>query len=479
MNIFIVKSKEFKRWTCSANESGRRLSEKNQKPVKGIHIHAFNYCIMILSGIIFLLLIYITGIMPAKYNKLIQHTEDCIACQEDAASLMAASDYLTEQVRLYVQNMDIKYMDAYIEEANVTCRREKALEELQNHEISNDIRNDLQLAMDESRNLMYREIYAMRLISEANHYDTDSLPKEVQDTALKADDSALTPDEMIEKARDLVFNEGYQDAKALIYSHLSHFTNAVISTTHDRQQDSADALSKTLFQQRIFISILFIITVVNFFVITLMIVRPLKVHINRIKDNDTLEIIGSYEFKYLALTYNDIYELNAQNQLILKKKAEHDSLTGLLNRRALEDLQTVFRNSGKPVALAVIDVDNFKKVNDEYGHETGDLMLKHVASLLESSFRSSDYVVRFGGDEFIVILTELKYENMSSIEKKFDRINTALKNPDERIPPVSVSVGLAFSSKGFTDDLFSRADQALYHAKDRGRCNCYFDQTIE
>ena len=392
---------------------------------------------------------------------------------------MAASDYLTEQVRLYVQNMDVKYMDAYFEEANVTCRREKALEELQNHEISNDIRNDLQLAMDGSRDLMYHEIYAMRLISEANHYDTDSLPKEVQDTALKADDSALTPDEMIEKARDLVFNEGYQDAKALIYSHLSHFTDAVISTTHDRQQDSADALSKTLFQQRIFISILFIITVVNFFVITLMIVRPLKVHINRIKDNDTLQIIGSYEFKYLALTYNDSYELNAQNQLILKKKAEHDSLTGLLNRRALEDLQTVFGNSSKPVALAVIDVDNFKKVNDEYGHETGDMMLKHVASLLESSFRSSDYVVRFGGDEFVVILTELKYEHMSNIEKKFDRINIALKNPDEKIPPVSVSVGLAFSSNGFTDDLFSRADQALYHVKDRGRCNCYFDQTIE
>ena len=165
--------------------------------------------------------------------------------------------------------------------------------------------------------------------------------------------------------------------------------------------------------------------------------------------------------------------------MILKKKAEHDSLTGLLNRRALEDLQTVFGNSSKPVALAVIDVDNFKKVNDEYGHETGDMMLKHVASLLESSFRSSDYVVRFGGDEFVVILTELKYEHMSNIEKKFDRINIALKNPDEKIPPVSVSVGLAFSSKGFTDDLFSRADQALYHAKDRGRCNCYFDQTIE
>lgn len=453
--------------------------EKNQKRLNGIHMHAFNDCIMLMSGIVFLLLIYITGIMPSKYNKLIQHTEDCIACQDDAASLMAASDYLTEQVRLYVQNMDIQYMNAYFEEVNLTRRREKALEELQNHEISAEIQKDLQLALDESRDLMYREIYAMRLISEANHYNADILPKEVQDAVLKADDAALSSNGMIEKARDLVFNEGYQDAKALIYSHLSHFTEAVISTTHEKQQVSADTLSRLLFEQRIFITILFIITVVNFLVITLMIVRPLKIHIKRIKENDTLEIIGAYEFKYLALTYNHIYELNAQNQRMLKRKAEHDSLTGLLNRSAMDDLQTLFRNSSEPVALAVIDVDHFKEVNDEYGHETGDLMLKHVASLLESSFRSSDYVIRFGGDEFVVILTELKYENMSSIEKKFDHINAALKNPDDKLPPVSVSVGLAFSPQGFTEDLFSRADQALYRAKGRGRCNCCFDQTIE
>lgn len=453
--------------------------EKNQSgnSVKGIHIHIFNNCIMILSGIIFLCLIYITVTMPAKYNELILHTEDCIACQEDAASLMAASDYLTEQVRLYAQNMDIKYMNAYFEEANVTCRREKALEELQNHAIGEDIQKDLHLALNESRDLMIREIYAMKLISVANQYASDVLPKEVLSMSLKAEDAALSSEGMIAKARKLVFDKEYQDAKAVIYSHLSHFTEEVISITHTNQQASANALSVTLFYQRIFISILFVITLVNFLVITMMIVRPLKIHINRIKGNDTLEIIGSYEFKYLALTYNDIYELNARNQMLLKKKAEQDSLTGLLNRRAFDKLKTILGNSSKPVALAVVDVDNFKRINDVYGHEAGDLILKKIAGLLESSFRSTDYVIRFGGDEFVVIMTEIKYENLDTIVNKFDRINTLLKNPADEYPSTSLSVGIAFSPKGFTDDLFSKADQALYEAKKRGRCNCCLDRT--
>lgn len=451
--------------------------EKNQsgKVVKGIHIHTFNYCIMLLSGIMFLCLIYITVTMPTKYHELIRHTEDCIACEDDAASLMAASDYLTEQVRLYAQNMDIKYMNAYFEEANVTCRREKALEELQNHAIGEDIQKDLQLALNDSRNLMKREIYAMKLISVANQYASEVLPQEVQSMSLNTEDAALTPEEMIAKARDLVFNEEYQDAKASIYSHLSHFTEEVISITHTNQQASANTLSVTLFYQRIFITILFIITVVNFLVITMMIVRPLKIHINRIKGNDTLEIIGSYEFKYLALTYNDIYELNARNQMLLTKKAEQDSLTGLLNRRAFDKLKAIFGNSSKPIALAVIDVDNFKQINDIYGHETGDLMLKKIASLLENSFRSSDYIIRFGGDEFVVILPEIKRDNLDIIVNKFDRINTLLKTPEDKEPSTSLSVGLTFSEKGFTDDLFSKADQALYEAKKRGRCNCFTD----
>lgn len=209
------------------------------------------------------------------------------------------------------------------------------------------------------------------------------------------------------------------------------------------------------------------------------IVRPLKIHINRIKGNDTLEIIGSYEFKYLALTYNDIYELNARNQMLLKKKAEQDSLTGLLNRRAFDKLKTILGNSSKLVAFAVVDVDNFKQINDAYGHETGDLMLKKISGLLESSFRSSDYIIRFGGDEFVMILTEIKYENLDTIVNKFDRINTLLKTPEDEYPSTSLSVGITFSPKGFTDDLFSKADQALYEAKKRGRCNCCLNAAAE
>lgn len=452
--------------------------EENQHntALKGVKIRTFNNCIICLSSIIFLLLIFITISMTKKYSVLIDYTEDYIACEQDADSLMAASDYLTEQVRLYAQNMDTKYMEAYFEEANVTCRREKALDELKNHKIKESIMDDLEAALEGSRDLMKSEFYSMKLISTANGYDPDLLPQEIQDTLLTAEDASLSSEEMIAKARDLVFNEGYQDAKALIYSHLSHYTNEVTSITHSQQKDSAKALADSLFQQRILISILFIITVLNFLVITLMIVRPLKFHINRIKENDTLEIMGSYEFKYLALTYNDIYELNTESKKLLTQKAEQDSLTGLLNRRSFDQLKKVLENCSEPITLTVIDVDKFKLVNDKYGHETGDLLLKHVASLLKSSFRTGDYVIRFGGDEFVIILTGITEEHLYIVEKKLSQINKSLQNPTNDLPPSSLSAGIAYSEKGFPKDLFSKADQALYQAKSNGRCGCSFYQ---
>lgn len=125
---------------------------------------------------------------------------------------------------------------------------------------------------------------------------------------LTAADAALERGAMIEKACSLVFDEGYQDAKALIYSHLSHFTATIMDATRQRQANSETVLLRVLSGQRIFISVLFVITLINFLVIAVLIIRPLSIHISHIKENKALEIVGSYEFKYLALTYNDIYK---------------------------------------------------------------------------------------------------------------------------------------------------------------------------
>lgn len=446
------------------------MNQKNQKPVNGIRIRTFNALMVLLSSIIFVCLISNTMAMPKQYRELILSTEEYMACESAATELNQASDYLTEQVRLYVENMDICYMDNYFTEANVTQRRENALADLRKHETSDYVEASLEAALQASNDLMVREIYTMKLVSVANGYAEDVLPTEVRAVPLKAEDAALSPADMIQLARKMVFDAGYQDAKALINTHLNHFIQGLLSAMSDRQLASETSLGKSLSHQRILIFSLFIMNIVTFIAITILIVRPLSIHIKRIEENGLLEITGSYEFQYLALTYNDIYELNAANQAVLESKAVHDSLTGLMNRGGFDNLRSMLQTSSTPLALVIADVDTFKQINDGHGHEIGDHVLQKVGNLLSSIFRSSDYVIRLGGDEFAVVMHGMRPENLPSLAEKLERINHVLLHPTDDLPPISLSAGVAFSPHGFPEELYRRADQALYYVKEHGRC---------
>ena len=188
---------------------------------------------------------------------------------------------------------------------------------------------------------------------------------------------------------------------------------------------------------------------------------------------------GSYEFKYLALTYNDIYELNATNEAMLSYRAEHDALTGIMNRGAFDRLQVFLRDKDGYLGLMIIDVDKFKLVNDGYGHEMGDRVLKMVAKLLEENFRATDYPARIGGDEFAVILTDAMPKIQEVVAEKVRFMNEVLQNPTDDLPKVSLSVGVAFSEHGFDEDLYKKADAALYEVKENGRCGCRFYENMQ
>lgn len=448
------------------------MNKERAKKIKGIKIKTLNTVIIIISCVLYVLLIFITAAVSKNCQQMVEYTDDYISCRREAAMVYQASDYLTEQVRLYVQNMDIKYMNLYFDEANKIKRREKALAELKDRQPAEKNIKELEAALSASNDLMKTEIYSMRLISEANNYDPEMLPEEVRKVSLKASDETLSSKAKIEKARNLVFDEDYQNAKARIYSNLSNFLDDIMSETSDRQQGSTRALEHSILKQRIFISALFILNILTFIAIILLVINPLSSHIRRVKENETLDIIVAYEFKYLALTYNELYEFNSANEKKLVQKAEHDPLTGLLNRAAFEKVREFFKESKNSIAMAVTDVDQFKQVNDRNGHEAGDAVLKAVAAAIRRSFRPGDYVIRMGGDEFVIIMTGIDQENLGVIRSKFKEINTQLNNAENDFPPVTLSAGVAFSDEGFPDDLFERADKALYDAKNGGRSRC-------
>ena len=422
----------------------------------------------------YVVLVYATVQASIKYKRLIEATEDYILCEKDAALVREGSDYLTEQVRLYVVTLEPEYMEAYFTEKNVTRRREQALEELEEYETSQETYDYLQRALDNSNKLTEREIYAMRLITLAQGYDEASLPEEMKGVVLQEADKNLSSQEMVDRARSMVFDYGYRNAKELIMSNTDYFLDSIIKWTRNKQSESAMVLQNIMNRQRECVVVLFVLNAANFILVIMLIIKPLQVYIDCIKEEKRLEITGAYEFKYLALTYNDIYEVNAANEVLLRHKAEHDPLTGVINRGAFEQMREVLKASTEPLAFLIIDVDKFKLINDCYGHEIGDQILKKVAKHLSDTFRAQDYVARIGGDEFAVIMTNSTRELQPVIQNKVESMNQFLKKPDDGLPPISLSIGIAFSDKGFPEELYSQADRALYQVKENGRCGCHF-----
>ncbi len=160
----------------------------------------------------------------------------------------------------------------------------------------------------------------------------------------------------------------------------------------------------------------------------------------------------------------------------LERLATIDALTGLLNRRVFDErLGVEFRRSqryGRPLSLLMIDLDHFKRVNDEHGHPYGDFVLAETARNISDSIRESDVVGRYGDEEFVVMLPETEQEAALTVAEK---LRAEVCAREFRRDGVSVrmtfSVGVsAFPATGIRDeaDLTSRADEALYEAKRMG-----------
>ena len=156
--------------------------------------------------------------------------------------------------------------------------------------------------------------------------------------------------------------------------------------------------------------------------------------------------------------------------------AHHDSLTGLNTRRVLVDrLKVAFeiaRRHQKGLAVLMVDLDNFKDINDQFGHHTGDEVLRATANRLLAAVRKSDTVARIGGDEFVVLLPESGKGNVA--ESIADKLVAALAEPiffEGQLLPVSASIGISTLSAPMqdADELLKSADTALYFAKEHGR----------
>lgn len=433
---------------------------------EGISLRKLHYWLIGIAIILSSFMIYSTYRLTNNFMHVRDALDENIALEKSIDSLMAASDYLTENAQRFTVNGDRQFMDRYFTEAFSSKRREQAIKDLQLDPKATAAMERLQNALGHSVKLMDREYYSMRLVVEAKGILV--YPDQLTNITLTPEDAALSPDAKMRRASEMVLDDGYYEQKNWIRNEVQESLKAVQDLIQKEERAALDNFQHELNLARlgILIQILAI-----FFVVWLTSsqgINPILHAVDQIKANSPIRETGANEFRYLAKAYNNLYSAYRKSIERLNFKASHDELTGAYNRAGY-DLLVSGLDMGSTYLL-FFDLDNFKAINDTYGHEVGDKVLQKLVQVLKSSFRSDDYVCRLGGDEFVVFMVHANEMQHYLIEKKMEQINRELETPEEGIPPFSVSVGIIHGTQAKDPEaLLKKGDEAMYQSKKMGK----------
>lgn len=442
------------------------MNENNKKKHDGISLRTAYVWIIVGAVIVSGLMLYSTFRLTNTFHKLSGATNEYIDLDKAAYELMDASDYLTEKVQRFTVDGNMQYLEEYFEEAFETNRREDAIEKMSQNPNSEAALAQLQLALNESKDLMNLEYYAMKLVIEAKGY-TD-YPEILKDVVLTPEDSALSPEDKMRLATKTVLGDLYYAKKDLIRVNMKESLKELEKLTRSTEENAVQSLSTELIIVRIIIIIEVLGIIFMIWLTSRLGINPVLRAVEKIKDDSPIPEMGANEFRYLARTYNKMYSVYKTSVEHLNYKASHDELTSVYNRSGYDLLLSAL--DFNTTYLLLFDIDDFKHINDTYGHEMGDLVLQRVAKTLSSYFRSDDYVCRIGGDEFVVFMVHSDEHQHALIASKINRINYELSKEEDGIQPTSISVGIAHGSGAETATiLFEQADEALYETKRKGK----------
>lgn len=440
---------------------------------QGISIRKLDIIFVVIAVLSSAVLFIAMNRTTSLHNKSTKLTREVIEAQKSADTLMEASDYLTEEMRKFVVTGERRYLNNYFEEAINRRRRENSLETLKKINPNSVAYNNLENAMNLSEELMKTEYYAAKLAIYAYGYNMDSFPEAIRNLEIRKQDLNMSSAEQMEMAEDMLFNEEYSDRKSHISDNISKCL-AELNEELDTQQIELDTkLKKQVFLEHLLTVVLIAILLGVVFLTAYLIIIPLSKAVDRIRDEQDVPLRGAYEVRFLAKTYNLMYNTNLASKEKLNYEATHDKLTGLYNRRGYDFL---LKNLDMETStLMIIDLDRFKSINDHFGHDVGDKVLIKAADVIFNSFRNQDYVCRIGGDEFAVIMVHSSSALKDLIKRKVEMMNESMCESGNGIPEASFSVGVAFGENGQSvDEIFKAADNALYESKKTGRRSVHF-----
>ena len=447
----------------------KRKKEKNGISLRTIHV-LLVVGAFLLSG----LMLYSTFYLSSSFRNLTELSERNTELQNASIALMDASDYLTERVQRFAITGNKQLIEEYFNEAFTLKHREEAIEKISTGSESESAIEDLQKAMEASQQLMNREYYSFRLVIEAK--GIEKYPFVLKEFDLSERDKALSSEEKMSRAADIVFDNEYYSQKHIIKENMQRSLDELEKLAQKKYNAALKDVKTRLMIVRIIIILETLAVIFLVWLASHLGISPIMRAVERIKDNKKLAEAGTTEFRYLVRAYNQMYEKYSASIKTLDYKASHDALTGVFNRAGYAtilssiELETTY--------MLLFDIDNFKGINDTYGHKVGDNVLVKLVGVLRNNFRPDDFICRIGGDEFVVLMQRTPKDQEALIARKIDSINEELEKGRNGLPSVSISVGITHGSDvDKMEELFKKTDVAMYESKQKGKKTYTFYST--
>ena len=459
----------------SAGGEEKKHAAKSARKTRQISLRRMSMFVAVLTLLIAVALFASDALVNSGYNRMSHANERYVRAMNAATELEIASDYLTDKVRSFVVTGNIRYMEQFFEEVEVNRRRDRAVEEIRVQlEGSGSSAYDYMLeALALSNQLVADENLAMRYTLMTIDFVHEDIPAQITEIELSPEDERLTARQLQEKAEELVYGDKYETYKTCIRELTAKCTEEVIRAS-EREVNAAAARMNLILLIQPILTVLFIILITAFvLMIRRLVIKPLGSMVDLMRAKMSVPPSGSEEIQFVTRAYNEMLDETLKTHEQLTYESMHDGLTGLYNRKAYDVLSrdVDFAHS----ALIVVDIDNFRGLNEAYGTATGNLVLKRVAGQLRGSFRSVDSIFRFGGDEFVVIMTRVDSDVRDIVLSKMKQANMVFKDAKDGLPEFTVSAGAAFGDRLRPQgDIFSEADAAMNRIKQDGGCGCGF-----
>ena len=439
-----------------------------RKQSRGIHLNHLNVLLIFIGMVIALFMVFSMYQTSNSFNQIVNVTEAYLSAQQTAGMLNSISVDMAEQCTAFIHSGTPDLTYAYAGQLNAIDGQIEANAAYADAGESED--EFLVKALAAFRTKIATETRAMRLMADTLPMGLEAFPPLIQQTELSEEDRALSPEEKKKTALGLISSEEYLALGTTISDAVDDSHRVASEKGKNRAMQTAQQVQKVMGRQKLLVFLLVVVALAALLLNRMLIISPIQRSVENLDKREPMPVEGSYEVRHLANVYNEVLKDNAEKTEALSYAATHDALTGLLNRAEFDRLYKELKE--EKIGIMVADVDHFKQFNDEFGHRTGDQVLKAVAGKLTEHFREEDRICRIGGDEFCIVMPGLGQDHAETVTERIRQINHELQESLSELPPVTISAGFAFWNRPNPgESLFRDADDTLLSVK-KTRTDC-------